>query len=196
MADLIVGKTNISKLLREKYAKLGDGWVTLLKVPNTEHFSINVETLRILIKELNYTCVYITLGKSFNELDKSFKSEGIPSEGLLYIDAISNLYGPQTNTKRCKYASGPLDIESISSALRELLSTIPAKKKCVFLDSVTAVLLYNSLSRTVRFSKFLTDTLKKIGVDGVMVSISKGDHTDSLIQELSKLCNEVIDIKS
>lgn len=75
-----------------------------------------------------------------------------------------------------------------------MLSTL-GEKKCVFLDSITTVLLYNSLPRTIRFSQFLTQTLKKIGVDGVMVSIAKGATTDKLITELSKLCDEVINIE-
>jgi hypothetical protein len=67
-----------------------------------------------------------------------------------------------------------------------------APKKFVFLDSITTVLLYNSLERTLKFSEFLTSSLKRLQVAGVMVSVSKGFANDNLIKELTKMSNEVI----
>jgi hypothetical protein len=86
-------------------------------------------------------------------------------------------------------------MDSLTVAVRQLLASIQANKKCVFLDSVTTVLLYNSLPRTIRFSKFLTQTLKQVGIDGVMVSIAKGEATKKLTLELQKMCDEFITIK-
>jgi KaiC/GvpD/RAD55 family RecA-like ATPase len=197
MADLMIGKTNVTKLLREKYKKLGKGWISLVEVPAYEHMNVNTETLRILVNELKYDCVYITLSKTFDELDKLFKSKGVDTGNIFYIDAISQMYGgKQAETKRCKYASGPLDIDSITVSLREMLAGMSSDKKCVFLDSITTILLYNSMPRTIRFSQFLTHTLKNVGVDGVMVSIAKGKATETFVKQLAKLCDEAISIES
>jgi KaiC/GvpD/RAD55 family RecA-like ATPase len=193
--DLFIGKTNITGMLRKKYNKLGLGWVSLVQVPADKHLEVNTEALKILINDLKYSCIYITLGKPFKELDEGFKFAGVDINGLYFIDAVSQMYGEhKSDTKRCVYTSGPLDIGSITSSLRNLLNTLKNEKKCVFLDSVTTVLLYNSLSRTVRFSQFLTTTLKKMGVTGIMVSVSKGEATNHLIKALSKLCDEVLDV--
>jgi KaiC/GvpD/RAD55 family RecA-like ATPase len=195
MADLIIGKTNVTLLLRQKYKKLGKGWLTLVEVPAEKHMNVNSEAMKILINELGYTCVYITLSKTAVELDKLFKTEGIDTNKLFFIDAISQMYGEAAKeSKRYNYTGGPLDVDSITVALRELLSSIQSEKKCVFLDSVTTVLLYNTLPRTIRFSKFLTQTLKQVGVDGVMVSMAKGETTKKLTLELQKLCDEFISI--
>jgi KaiC/GvpD/RAD55 family RecA-like ATPase len=194
---ITIGKTDVTALLREKYSKLGKGWITMLEVPADRHMEVNTEALKILINEMQYECIYITLSKPFNELDKFFSSKGVKTDNLFYVDAISRMYGEkQTTTKRCAYISGPLDIDSITVSLRELLTGLTAKNKCVFLDSITTVLLYNSLSRTIRFSQFVTQTLKSMGVDGVMVSIAKGKSTERLVKELSKLCDEQISIES
>jgi KaiC/GvpD/RAD55 family RecA-like ATPase len=193
--DLIVGKTNITKLLKQKYQQLKKtGWVTLVQVPSDVHLSINQETLKLLVNELGYTCIYITLGKSCKDLEGMYKTAGVDTNKVYYIDAISQMYGEKASVKRCVYASGPLDIDSITVSLRELLAKLGKEKKCVFLDSVTTVLLYNSLPRTIRFSHFLTQTLKKLGVTGILVSIAKGKSTEKLIAELKKLCDEVIDV--
>lgn len=197
MADIVIGKTNVTELLREKYKKIGEGKFSLIEVLAEKYMDVSAEALRILINEMKYDCVYITLSKSFTELDKIFKSKGIDTSRLYFIDAISQMYGlKQESTKRCVYTSGPLDIDSIASSLRELLPSLTSEKKCVFLDSVTTVLLYNALPRTIRFSKFLTQTLKDSGVNGVMVSIAKGTTTEKLVKELLKLCEEVISIEA
>jgi KaiC/GvpD/RAD55 family RecA-like ATPase len=196
MADLMIGKTNVSALLRKKYASLGKGWITLVEVPASEHMGVNTESLKILINEFKYDCVYITLSKPFNELDKLFKAKGVNIDRLFYVDAISNMYGASPiSTKRCAYASGPLDIDSITVSLREMLARLTSDKKSVFLDSITTVLLYNSLPRTIRFSQFLTQTLKNIGVDGIMMSITKGKATEPLVKHLATLCDEAISIE-
>jgi KaiC/GvpD/RAD55 family RecA-like ATPase len=195
MADLKIGNVNITKLLLEKYGKLDTGWVSLVKVPPNLHLEVNKEALSILIDKLDYTCIYITLSKSGKELDKLFKDYGINIKKIVYLDAISKMYGEkELSSKRFNYVSGPLDIDAITSSLHNLMNSFPAEKLCVILDSVTTVLLYNSLGRTLRFSKFITMTLKEFGVSGVMVSVAKGEANKKLIAELSKLCDETINI--
>jgi KaiC/GvpD/RAD55 family RecA-like ATPase len=193
---LMIGKTDVTKLLRDKCVRLKKtGWVSLVQVPGEQHMAVNIELLKILVNEMKYQGIYITLGKSYDELVKAFKLKDVDVENVYFIDAISQMYGVQKkDIKRCVYTSGPLDIDSITSALRDLIVTLESGKKCVFLDSVTSLLLYNSLPRTVRFSQFLTQTLKEKEVTGIMVSIAKGASTIKLVQELGKLCDEVIDI--
>jgi KaiC/GvpD/RAD55 family RecA-like ATPase len=196
MTDVTIGSTNITQLLRTKYKQMKKtGWVTLVQVPAEKHLVINTEALKILVNEMGYQCIYITLGKTCIELDKLYKKNGVETTKLYFIDAISKMYGEsKENSKRFIYTTGPLDVDSITSSLRDLLASLGEEKKCVFLDSVTTVLLYNSLPRTVRFSQFLTQTLKKMGVTGIMVSIAKGQSTDRLVTELGKLCDEVISV--
>jgi KaiC/GvpD/RAD55 family RecA-like ATPase len=196
--DLVIGKTNVSKLLRAKYKQLTkSGWVSLIQVPVEKHLAVNTEALKVLVNEMGYKCVYITLGKTCTELTKIYKKAGVDTNNLYFIDAISQMYGEsRENSKMCVYTAGPLDVDSITSSLRELLASLGEDKKCVFLDSVTTVLLYNSLPRTLRFSQFLTQALKKMSITGIMVSIAKGASTTKLIVELGQLCDEVIDITS
>jgi KaiC/GvpD/RAD55 family RecA-like ATPase len=189
-----IGKTDVTKLLQQKYKSLGNGFITVLEIPAVHHAAVNTESLRILINELGYSCVYITLSKQASELTSLYKRAGVQTNNLFFVDAISKMYGGGlVSSKKVVYASGPLDIENITSALQELLRSIKGKK-CVFLDSITTVLLYNSLPRTIRFSKFLTDTLKTLGIDEIMVSITKGPATKQLVGELAKLADEIITI--
>jgi KaiC/GvpD/RAD55 family RecA-like ATPase len=194
MEDFIIGKTNVSKLLETKYKKLGSGWITLLKLPDKYNVSVNMESLRILEK-MGYSGVYIALSKGYEDMLKIFKKNKIPVDNIYFVDGISKLYGEKrTSTKNCMFVSGPLNIEEISTAIYEILPQLGKKKKFVFLDSVSVLNIYNNLPRTMRFSKFLTSTMKKMEVDGIMVSISEGIANKKLVKELSILCDEVIEI--
>ena len=114
MKNLIIGKTNVTELLTKKYKKIGIGWVTLITLPAEKHIDINSEALKILVNEMNFGCIYITLVKTFDELDKLFKSKGVKTDNLYYIDAISNMYGvKETSTNRCIYSTGPIDLLSL-----------------------------------------------------------------------------------
>jgi hypothetical protein len=195
MADLIINKVNVTQLLQQEYKKLDSGWITLIQNPPEYHQKMNTESVRILTQELKYTAVYITLGKPCSELDSIFKKAKINTEKLFFVDAISQMYGQQkTDKKRFIYTAGPLDIDAISVSLRSLLSRLSGERVCVLLDSVSTVLLYNSLPRTVRFSQFLTKTLKELGVNGVIVSVSSGAVTEKLTAQLKLLCDEFIDL--
>jgi hypothetical protein len=195
MVDLVLNKTNVTNLLREEYKKLDSGWITLIQIPSDFHQKMNTESIRILTSELKYTVIYITLGKPCSELDVLFSKEKINTDKLFYVDAISQMYGQKkADKKRYIYTAGPLDIDAISISLRSLLSQLSGERVCVLLDSVSTVLLYNSLPRTVRFSQFLTKTLKQLGVNGVIVSVTSSAVTKKLTSKLKTLCDEFIDL--
>lgn len=194
MADLVIEKTNISRLLREKYKKIGSGWVSLLKVPLKYHMDINLESLKILEK-MGVCGIYINLSKDYDELLKLFKKKKISAENLYFLDAISRMYGEKRETaENCRFFSGPIDTEAISAAIYKKIPEIRGEKKFVFLDSLTTLLLYNHLPKTVSFSKSFTSGLKKLKVDGIMVSAAMGMASEKLINELSNICDEVIDM--
>ena len=192
MQDLTINNINVTSLLKDKYAKLGQGWVTILEVPIEDSAKINIEAIRIL-QSMGYEGIYITLSKDYVDLSKLFREEGIDLGKLAIIDGISQMYGiKQVDSPNVTYVAGPLSIDAISESIQRIAPNIKEQKKFVFLDSITTVLLYNSLERTVRFSEFLLETLKKLQLVGIVVSVSRGFANEALLKELTKLSNEVV----
>lgn len=189
---------DITALLTEKYKKLKKtGWITLLNAPIENYVEVNMEAIRVLIEDMGFEGIYITVNKPYPELVSEFSKAGLDISKLHFIDAISQTYGMKPEeTKQCKYVFGPLNIEGIVNAVREFLPEIktPNTQIFVFIDSITTVLLYNHLPRTIRFSKFLTSDLRELRINGVMVSIAAGMTSERLIGEVKQLCDEVIDI--
>jgi KaiC/GvpD/RAD55 family RecA-like ATPase len=195
---LVIGERNITGLLREKYQALKKtGWITLLNAPVERHMEVNIEAIRVLIEDMGFQGIYISVNKSYPELAEAFTRSGLDVSRLRFIDAVSQMYGAMPkNSEFCKYVQGPLNISSIVDAVRGFLSSMSGQKSkiFVFIDSITTMLLYNHLPRTVRFSKFLTEDLRKTKVNGIMVSVAAGMTSERLIKEVKQFCDEVIDI--
>jgi hypothetical protein len=195
---LVIADKNITALLREKYRALKKtGWITLLNAPVERHMEVNIEAIRVLIEDMGFQGIYISVNKTYPELTESFTKAGLDVSKLRFIDAVSQMYGamPEDNAQ-CKYVQGPLNISSIVDSVRGFLKDMTERKSkiFVFIDSITTMLLYNHLPRTIRFSKFLTEDLRKTKVNGIMVSVAAGMTSERLISEVKQFCDEVIDI--
>jgi len=165
-----------------------------LELPIEKAMDVNVESIKIL-QSLGYEGIYITLSKDYVELTKMFREQGIDMGRLAFVDGVSQMYGiGAVDSPNVKYISGPISLDGIVAAITDIVPAMQSKKKFVFLDSITTVLLYNSLERTIQFSEFLTMSLKRLEVLGVVVSVSKGFANEKLIKELTKMSNEVIKI--
>ena len=194
MPDLTINEINVTSLLKEKYAKLGQGWIALLEMPIDKSMEVNIEAIKVL-QSMGYEGIYITLSKDYIELSKLFRKADIDLGKLTFIDGISQMYGiEEVDSPNVTYVAGPISIDAISNIIRKVAPNIQKVKKFVFLDSITTVLLYNSLERTVKFSQFLSEALKKLQLVGIVVSVSRGFANEALLKELAKLSNEVINL--
>jgi KaiC/GvpD/RAD55 family RecA-like ATPase len=192
--SLTINNINITELLRDNFSRLSHGWVGLLQMPVEKTMELNTETLRVL-QDLGYEGIYVTLSKDYVELSRTFRKKNIDMGRLAFIDGASQMYGiGAVDAPNVKYISGPISLDGVVAAITDIVPVMKSKKKFVFLDSITTVLLYNSLERTLRFSEFLTTSLKRLEVAGVMVSVSEGFANNSLIKELTKMSDKVIKI--
>lgn len=189
---LTINNVDVTDLLKDHFSRLEHGWVALLQLPMEKAMDVNIESIKIL-QGLGYEGVYITLSKDYVELTKIFREKEIDMGKLAFVDGVSQMYGiGAVDAPNVKYISGPISLDGIVAAITDIVPVMKSEKKFVFLDSITTVLLYNSLERTLKFSEFLTTSLKRLQVLGVVVSVSKGFANEQLIRELTKMSNEVI----
>jgi KaiC/GvpD/RAD55 family RecA-like ATPase len=189
---LTINNINVTELLKDHFGRLSQGWVAVLQLPMEKAAEVNIESIKVL-QELGYEGVYITLSKDYKELVKLFRDHKVDMARLAFVDGVSQMYGiGAVDAPNVKYISGPISLDGIVAAITDIIPMMKSEKKFVFLDSITTVLLYNSLERTLKFSEFLTTSLKRLQVAGVVTSVSKGFANDNLMRELTKMSNEVI----
>lgn len=195
MSDLIIDEVNVTEILKKTYKELGEKQLVAFVVPIKESLNIRTEMLRVLLDEYDYGGVYITVDKSYTELNNILSEKEIDTSKLYFIDGVSKMYGIEAeDTERCEYVSGPSDIEGIELALKSLVPKIGAEEKFVFLDSVTSLLVYRALHGARQFLDFLSKELKELDVHGAMLSLAKGTVSTTLLDEIAQKQGRIIDL--
>jgi hypothetical protein len=195
MADAMIGTINVKEMLSVKLKQFEKGWVGLISAAPNDINLVRNEILRIAVNEMGFRCYYISLRESFATIDQKLKLENINVENIFYIDAISPMY-LVARSPRCFYAASPSDTESIVASLREALASKPSDKKFVLMDTITNIFEVAGLQRTLLFSKYLVDFLKKNGIQGTIINAIKKDNPKVYDRELEKAYDESVRITS
>lgn len=195
MTSLMIGKTDVTKLIEERIAKQTGKWTFMFEVPEEKYFDVNLETVKILVNNKNYSGLYISLHRPYKNLVSLLKGRGIDTDKLLFIDAASSQAAvKEKDTKKCTYISKDLNIDELVKAIYRMTPNIKGEEKFLFLDSITTLTLYQPLSETLRFAEFLSRTLTKKEVNGVIVNVAKDLAQKKFIQDIVMNVDEVIRI--
>lgn len=159
--------TSIDIFLKEKIIKKEPHKFTLLSIPLEKAPKTSVDIINSFIN-LGYSGIVVTLIKDYREIVNLFFQNKIEISKLYFIDGISRLYGiSEADDKNVSYVSGPLSLDEISKVISEQLKSIVNEKKFIYIDSVTSILLYNSIERTNQFilgiNKIINTTCPVVG---------------------------------
>jgi len=194
MPDLKIGKTNVTKLIGKHVARQKDKWIFMLEVPEDKYFDVNIESIKVLVKK-GFSGVYVSLHRPYENIVSLFKKNKININKLHIIDAASSqaeIKGKET--EKCTYISKQLNIDELTRAIYKMLPRIKGKNKFLFLDSITTLTLYQPLSEVLRFAEFLSRSLTKKDVDGVIVNVAKDLSQKKFIKDIVLHIDEVIKI--
>jgi len=195
MANLVIGKTNVTKLIEKNIAKQKSKWVFMLEVPEENYFEVSIETVKVLVNKNGYSGLYISLHRPYQNLVSLLKGKKINTNKLYFIDAASSQAEVKgKETEKCTYISKELNIDELTRAIYKMLPKIKGKKKFLFLDSITTLTLYQPLSEALRFAEFLSRIVTKGEVNGVVVNVAKDLAQTKFIKDIMLHVNKVIRI--
>lgn len=201
MPQITVSSAGISNTLKEmlpQHQKSPTGKIVLLDLPQQAHLQVITQVMNVLIKDEGCSGVYMTTMKGYPELVNLFTQSGLDPSKIYFVDVISKMYGLEPReTPNCEYISSPINIQSISNAITGFLGKIKGKKKFLVFDSLTTILLYNSLPRIVEFTTTLSEFLKSQHVEGILIMLStaKGSTNDKLISALGPVIDDTISVQ-
>lgn len=163
-----------------------------MNVPVESAVQSNAEMIRAL-QSLEFKGIYIAISKDYQDISRAFQYSGININDLFFIDGISRMYGVgELNLPNIVYVEGPLSLDEVLKDVAKAIAGVKGEKKFLFLDSLTTILLYNSLDKTLEFAKSLIGLLNKSKTIGIIEIVSMGAANEKFVQELSKLSDEVI----
>ena len=168
-------------------------FVALATVPAKSYQKTNIKLVKYLTKNKNIPGVYVTLNKPFETMEPLFKKNGIDTEMIIFIDAVTKTAGGKiTKTKNCLFIGNPENMSDISVAMDQAIRALPKKDKFLFFDSLSTLALFNNIETVARFIHFLSSKMRVWKVKGIIISLErKGDK--ELIEELSQFCDVLIE---
>ena len=163
-------------------------YVALAVVPATKYQQENMKIIRHFTKE-GTPGVYVSLNIPYENLKDRLKTAKVDSKKIIFIDAVTETAGGKiTKTKECLYINSPKSLSDISIAMDQAIMAIPSKDKFLFFDSLSTLLLYNSVDVVAQFVHFLSSKMRVWKVKGIIISLKRTDDKN-LINELKTLCD-------
>lgn len=157
----------------------------LVKIPSSLY---NQSTSFIPSVLSDQTLCYITLNKTYNSLKTRFKKEEIPSDKIVYIDAITKSMEPVENTQDCYFVSSPQALTELSIVASEFLAQ---NIDFIILDSLTTLLIYQKkVDPVVKFVTKMVNTSKKENSHMIFFVLDTPEH-QLLIEESSMVMDAV-----
>jgi len=186
-----IRETQIDEILR----KLKPNKVILFIIDPKKYHSIHLKILRGIIEVKKFSGIYITVNKPYDSLVKYLKENGISTENVFFIDAISKSVSQEIRlTENCLYIPSPSHLTDLGIALTQALENIERKEeKFLILDSISTLLIYNDFETVAKFVHFIVSRLRVFGLVGLIISVEK-ILDEKMINILMEICDEVIEI--
>lgn len=149
--------------------------------------------LRILKNKIkSRKIIYVTTNKPFNHLVNIFKEHKIPYNKIFFVDCISKHIGEnlEREQENCLCVESPQSLTEIGVAISQSVKYISGEKT-VFLDSLSTLLVYNDSATVGRFSNFIINKMRNLGVDTVILAL-ESDVNKDVIKVIVSFADKVV----
>ena len=187
-----MSEVSLKKRLEKAQKKIKNKGVYICVLQPEDYHIKDDAIIDYLTKKLNKKGIYVTLNKPYNDLSANLKSRNINTSRLYFIDGTSksNAGGKTVADKeKCAYISSPESLTELS-----LIITNESNKgefQFLFFDSITTLLLYNSVTATEKFMFYIIPKARNLGMEMILISINE-ENSNKLLPMLSQICDDCI----
>ena len=173
--------------------RVNSGQVNLLISPSASVLSNNIKALKFLTKKTELG-VYITINQPYVSLKRLLDQQQINSDKLFFIDLISSTVSSRPERfKDVLFINSPTSITELGIAIVQLLASMPEGEKFVFIDNLSAFLIYNNMEVISEFAHFLITKMRLNNVIGLIMTVNEADGA-KLVNIISPFCDQVVRI--
>ncbi len=179
--------------LLKEIQDLPEGSICLIITTAKAIMKTNLDVLKVFISQGLFG-LYVTINQPYITLQNLFNREGIDLNKLFFIDCITQTAGGRAErTSNCLFINSPSSLTELGIALTQAIQAMPAGKKFIFLDALSTLLIYNEAGTIAKFSHFLINKIKLLGLTGVVMSVEK-EMDEKLLTQIEQFCDKVIDL--
>jgi len=166
--------------------------VFLAVVDPESYIGNNVSILKRFVGDKNFEVIYLSLNKPREHLLPMFKKYDLDETKIFFVDAV-NTGRTEEKPENCILVGSPMDLTGLGIGFVTALKKTEGKKRFVYLDSLSTMLIYNKIESVEKFAHFLSAQLQRMRINGTMVLIR--DHSDKdLLKPLSFFVDKVVKI--
>ncbi len=177
--------------MASKLADCKKDQIVLFLISSEKYVSTNNRILKYYINNKKCYCVYITVNRAYVSLMNLFGKERIDTKKMFIIDAITPLATGVQRAGNVVFIGSPNGLTNISITATEALKSMPKENRILFLDSLSALILYNSAGSVAKFTHFLANRMKAWDIGGAVISMEK-ETDEKMISQLSQFCDKVV----
>jgi len=170
----------------------GDNFVILLDV-KAENYSEAVLCAAEFMLKKGKKGVYVAASRPYIFILKQMGKRNIGTGNLLFIDCTSGMGGEQDGGGACTYIENPAALEEISMHISLSLRKLNPGGNFLIMDSISTLLIYNTLHSMEEFSMFLINKMRMEDVSCILIIIEK-QVPEELEQILTAMCDRVIHV--
>lgn len=161
---------------------------TLIKENDAILFVVKPEIYQDFIQQLTKDCLnkdiscYITLGRPFQSLSKSFEKNNLDLESIFFIDTSTKMMGNPPQVDNCLFIDSPSALTNLSIAVKKVVEA--SEPKYVLLDSLSTLLIYNPEQMIIKFTKDLINKMRVSNSKLILISLDGSDEAN-IIEKIS-----------
>ncbi len=181
--------------LKEYLRNLPKEFVVLVVSTQENYEDTNIEILKLLCNEQKLSGLYITIDHSYAITSKMLSERGIDIDNMFFIDLIKGTpKDVPERRKNCLFIPSPKSLTDLGIAIDEAIHAAKNKQKFLFVESVSALLLYNTVGTVKKLEHFLAVRMRMGGLKGILISLHEGTEKE-IIPFLAQFCDKVIKVE-
>ncbi|MBL7160608.1 MAG: hypothetical protein ISS93_02015 [Candidatus Aenigmarchaeota archaeon] len=177
--------------LGSQFKDLPDGFIALVLTDAEEMLKTNITILKELTKQ-DHIGLYITVNQPYKRLLQLLDNNKIPTDRMFFIDCVTRMAGGTSKRENnCIFIASPSGLTELGIAISQALESFPDKKKYIYMDALSTLIIYNTAGSIAKFSHFIMSKIKILGVSGVFIAARK-EVDEQLIAQIAQFCDKVI----
>lgn len=180
---------NISIKLKQEFKNLPDNWIAMLETQADKSLKVSLEAINILTKQ-GLIGIVLAAARPHTSLMQLYEKKGIDTTKIFFLCCVC-----KKETKKednVVHLQNVDALTSISVAINNVIEMLKGKS-FLFIDSISAMLIYNDPRILARFIHSVLVKLRLNNIGGILISIEE-DTKKEIRAELTQLCDAVIKI--
>ena len=180
-----------SETVKKIIDSFNGNFIVLLIVNSENYLDTNIAILKEVTKKS--VGVYITLNRPYSSLVPLLEHKKVNTKKIFFIDCVTKTVGGKEEGENVIYLENAQGLTNLCMTIVEAVKALPGENKFLILDTLATLSVYNSEGSVSKFVHFLTNKMRMLKLNGVLLSAEK-EMDLKLAKQLEPFVDKTVDI--